>query len=198
MKKKITQITVIVMFIFLLTVPKPLQNGKSNPIVTEATFESKTMKIKRNTQLQKKEPPSVVSNKIELHMSSDNAEIDIFSEKDIYLLALITMAEAEGESEKGKRLVIDTVLNRVDSNDFPNTIYEVVYQPNQFSSICNGRADNVKDKIDTDIYRLVREEIHMRCNYDVIYFTAGDYGKYGKPAFPEGNHYFSIKEEEQK
>ena len=47
------------------------------------------------------------------------------------------MAEAEGECEEGKRLVIDTILNRVDSEHFPDTVYEVIYQPNQFSSMWN-------------------------------------------------------------
>ena len=46
----------------------------------------------------------------------------VVSKKEKELLAVITMAEAEGESERGKRLVIDTVLNRVDSKKFPNTI----------------------------------------------------------------------------
>lgn len=36
------------------------------------------------------------------------------AEEDINLIALVTMAEAEGESELGKRLVIDTILNRID------------------------------------------------------------------------------------
>ena len=37
----------------------------------------------------------------------------IASEEDIELIALVTMAEAEGEPEEGKRLVIDTILNSI-------------------------------------------------------------------------------------
>lgn len=51
----------------------------------------------------------------------------IYSEDEIELLALVTVAEAEGESEYGKRLVIDTILNRVDAKSFPNTIRGVIY-----------------------------------------------------------------------
>ena len=40
------------------------------------------------------------------------------SREDVELIALVTMAEAEGECEEGKRLVIDTILNRVDSGTF--------------------------------------------------------------------------------
>ena len=60
-------------------------------------------------------------------------EDTLLPREDIELIALVTMAEAEGECEEGKRLVIDTpILNRVDSVYFPDTVYGVVYQANQF------------------------------------------------------------------
>lgn len=48
-------------------------------------------------------------------------------------LMQIAMAEAEGESTAGKALVMLVVLNRVWSDEFPNTIEEVIFQPGQFS-----------------------------------------------------------------
>lgn len=110
-------------------------------------------------------------------------------DEDIELIALLTMAEAEGECEKGKRLVIDTILNRVDSEHFPNTVYDVIYQKNQFTSMWNGRANRVK--VTEEIRQLVREEYKSRTNTDVIFFTAYGYGRYGDPMFQVGNHYFS-------
>lgn len=107
-------------------------------------------------------------------------------------IALVTMAEAEGESEYGKRLVIDTVLNRVDSEHYPDTVFEVVYQPSQFSSMWNGRVNRCY--VMDEIRQLVREELLARQNYEVIFFTAGGYSKYGTPMFQEGNHYFSSYE----
>lgn len=47
---------------------------------------------------------------------------------DAYLLAKIAMAEAEGENIQTKTLVILTVLNRVWSDEFPDTIEEVIFQ----------------------------------------------------------------------
>lgn len=59
-----------------------------------------------------------------------------------YLLAKIAMAEAEGESIEGKALVILVVLNRVWSNQFPDTIEEVILQEykgvHQFSVTMDG------------------------------------------------------------
>lgn len=111
------------------------------------------------------------------------------SDCEIDLIALVVMAEAEGECEEGKRLVIDTILNRVDSEHFPNTVNGVVYQPNQFTSMWNGRANRCY--VTDEIRQLVHEELKTRTNYDVMFFTAGKYGKYGEHMFPVGNHYFS-------
>lgn len=118
-------------------------------------------------------------------------EPELMSQEDINLIALVTMAEAEGESEKGKRLVIDTILNRVDSDlsYFPDTVHDVIYQKNAFTSVWNGRID--KCYVEDDICQLVREELKNRTNNDVMYFRAGGYGNYGTPMFAEGNHYFS-------
>lgn len=110
------------------------------------------------------------------------------TEEDIWLIAWITMGEAEGECEEGKRLVIDTILNRVDHRKFPNSIHDVIYQPSQFSCVWNGRLDRTSPT--EEVCQLVREELTDRLNSDVVYFTAGGYGKYGEHLFQCGNHYF--------
>lgn len=132
------------------------------------------------------EPKAVI---VEIEEEVEETPISPFSDEDIDLIALVTMAEAEGESEYGKRLVIDTILNRIDSEKFPNTASGVIYQRHQFSSMWNGRVDRcyVRD----DIRQLVIEESINRTNYDVMFFTAGRYGKYGTPIFQVENHYFS-------
>lgn len=50
------------------------------------------------------------------------------SEDEINLIALVTMAEAEGETELGKRLVIDTILNRVDNPHYSDNVTDVIYE----------------------------------------------------------------------
>lgn len=109
-------------------------------------------------------------------------------EEDIQLIALVTMGEAEGEGEYGKRLVIDTILNRMDSLYFPDTAHDVIYQKNQFSCMWDGRIESCY--VMDDICDLVKDELYERSNTQVMFFTAGDYGKYGTPMFKEGNHYF--------
>lgn len=74
------------------------------------------------------------------------------SKEEKYLLAKITMAEAEGEDFKTKVLVISTILNRVESNEFPNTIEDVIFQNDngvyQFTPIEDGRWDKVEPNED--------------------------------------------------
>lgn len=139
------------------------------------------------------EAPIIKSKMIEMDESESDIVVEEMklTDEEVDLIALVTMAEAEGESEKGKRLVIDTILNRVDSElrYFPDTVHDVVYQKNAFTSMWNGRVDRCY--VDEDIRTLVLEELESRTNYEVMYFCAGDYSAYGTPMFPVGNHYFS-------
>ena len=111
------------------------------------------------------------------------------SEEEIELIALVTVAEAEGESVLGKRLVIDTILNRTDAVGFPNTVSDVIFQPNAFESIWNGRINNCT--VNSAVKSLVSEESLSRTNEYVLYFNAEGFSDYGTPLFQEGNHYFS-------
>lgn len=112
-----------------------------------------------------------------------------FSQAEIELIALMTVAEAEDECEIGKRLVIDTVLNRIDSKNFPDDVCGVIFQPYQYQSMTNGCADCWE--VTDDICELVRSECKHRLNSDVIFFNSECYSEYGTPLFCVQNHYFS-------
>lgn len=136
------------LFVFSITGNYTSVYRKTVPIAefagTETILISEQMEI-----FMKEEKDSYISSAVKAEELLNNNKDAGVSEEDIDLIALVTMAEAEGESEYGKRLVIDTILNRVDSEYYPNTVFEVVYQPDQFSSIWNGRADRcyVTDEI---------------------------------------------------
>lgn len=65
-----------------------------------------------------------------------------------YLLTKIAMAEAGGESVQGKALVIMVVLNRVQSDKFPDSIEAVIYQEDQFSPVQDGAFDRMEPDAD--------------------------------------------------
>lgn len=156
-------------------IPKEVLNPKPEKISVEKTVETmpKPDPVEIQGVVEKPEPEPEIS----------------MSKEDMKLIAHMTMAEAEGESEYGQRLVIDTILNRVDSSTFPDSVYGVLYQPYQFSSIKDGRF--ARCHVKKELYELVVEEVQNRTNYDVIFFRTGHYSEYGTPLFKEGAHYFN-------
>ena len=75
------------------------------------------------------------------------------SDKDYDALLRIVEAEAGGEDQNGKLLVANVVLNRVNSEVFPDTVWDVVMQKEQgiaqFSPTVDGRFQNVNISDDT-------------------------------------------------
>jgi len=69
------------------------------------------------------------------------------TEEDYDVLLRIVQAEAGGEDEKGKMLVANVILNRVNNEKFPDTVKEVVFQREngtaQFSPVSDGRYETV-------------------------------------------------------
>lgn len=106
---------------------------------------------------------------------------------------LVVQAEAGNQDELGKRYVADVIFNRVDSDDFPDTIHDVLYQkePVQFATVFNGAIDIAAYEVTEDVFRIVLEEYFQRVNSEIIYFRTGKYHDCGTPAFKHGDHYFS-------
>ena len=70
------------------------------------------------------------------------------SEEELETLQRIVEAEAGSEDEDGRLLVANVVLNRVNSESFPETVTEVVFQQMrgvyQFSPVGSGRFYTVE------------------------------------------------------
>lgn len=127
---------------------------------------------------------------INMEYEEDTAEIEL-PQSDIDLLATIVRAEAGNQPLDGKKAVVDVVLNRVDSNQFPNTIRSVIYQEGQFNCINDGNfAKAIYTKDDTD-YEAVRLELEERTDTEIVFFQTNSYSSYGTPAYVIGDHYFA-------
>jgi spore germination cell wall hydrolase CwlJ-like protein len=72
-----------------------------------------------------------------------------YSKSDLKLLACLIHAEAGGQSYEGKLAVANIVLNRVKSDEFPDTIKDVIYSPGQFSVATSGSLAKQLDKYDS-------------------------------------------------
>lgn len=70
---------------------------------------------------------------------------DAYTTDDIDWLAKIVHAEAQGEPDDGKIAVANVVLNRTASNEFPDNIYDVIFDRKygvQFTPVANGTIYN--------------------------------------------------------
>lgn len=120
-------------------------------------------------------------------LSYSNAEeVLVF---DIDLMAQLIQAEAGNQDLTGKRYVADVVLNRVDSDEFPNTVEEVIFQEDQFSVIKNGDFDRAAETITEECYEAVRLEYEKHLNYDILYFSR-EKSKYATNHFKYQDHWF--------
>lgn len=57
------------------------------------------------------------------------------SDQDTELLAKLIWAEAQSEPFDGQQAIAEVVLNRVAAENFPDTVREVVYAPDQFKAV---------------------------------------------------------------
>lgn len=105
--------------------------------------------IKEITEPEKEPEPEIeiveveVPDKSSMTFLLDNGNPYTISSEDLVLLGKAVEAEAEGLSNISKAMVCDVIINRVKSEDFPNTIKDVIYENGQFEVVSNGRIDRV-------------------------------------------------------
>lgn len=89
-------------------------------------------------------------------------------------LAVALYFEARGESPLHQYMVADTIINRVESKRFPDTICGVVKQKHQFSFFWDGIPEVINDStawnnsILMAVHRLeVKAQVTKACHYAV-------------------------------
>jgi len=120
-------------------------------------------------------------------------KIDLENEEfcdSLEILALCVEAEAGNQDLKGKRLVADVILNRVESSRFPDTIEGVISQKYQFTTYWDGSMDKITEPSDETFEAVKMELYRQRLDEDILFFTAGNYNTYCEPAYIVGDHYF--------
>ncbi len=65
----------------------------------------------------------------------------LYRESELRLLARLVSGEARGEPYIGQVAVAAVVLNRVRSDEFPDTIAGVIFQPGAFDAVWDGQFD---------------------------------------------------------
>lgn len=173
--------------LFVMRADITANNNSEKPVVEETTEEETTEEV----IVEKGTIEEVELNAPVVEEEPIGPVLEI-SDYDQYLLAKIAMAEAEAEDTIGKALVIRVVLNRVNSQKFPNTVEKVIFQYDQFSPIKNGRWDRVEPSADC------WEALAMVINgwdesQGALYFESRGYGWHSETLdflYKHGCHYF--------
>lgn len=154
-------IITIIMIIALCNMPRVIAEKEDTSKVSES-YSNKTTTPYVSNLVTFEPQTEEESSEIEVDYYPEFTYSKDWSAKESYLLARIAMAEAEGCNTQTKTLIIMCVLNRVWSDEFPDTIEEVIFQENQFSPIDNGRWDRVEPN--EDCYEAVK--VVMEAKYD--------------------------------
>lgn len=73
------------------------------------------------------------------------------SQEDAVRLMKLAYAEGATEGVQGQYLIMRVVMNRVASDEYPNTIKEVIEQPSQFETWENGKYQKAEPSVDSHL-----------------------------------------------
>lgn len=125
----------------------------SETLDANVNWDNTTLTVKittsQNNQISSVKPTSKPATKPSASTSSSSSTSSNTSNKHdedaVYWLSRIIEAEASGEPYSGKVAVGEVILNRVQSNEFPNTIWKVIFDDTyaiQFEPVANGTIYN--------------------------------------------------------
>ena len=68
-------------------------------------------------------------------------DTDKINRQEVYCMATAVYHESRGEDIMGQIAVAHVILNRINSNRYPDTACKVIYQPKQFTDIAHANPD---------------------------------------------------------
>ncbi len=168
--------------VLCLTVTSSQQTDSAFSFTTEtenvATFEENELKLVTLYNEEKDEKEVIeeeIIEKIRIEETKEKYEnrwgIQL-TDEEIELLAKILWVEARGESEAGQEAVVEVVFNRMVSEDFPDSLYDVLSQknPTQFASWKLKDTAEPTEKEYTSIYEVLEGKTSI-VRSDTVYFA---------------------------
>lgn len=116
-------------------------------------------------------------------------ETQKYTDSEIDMMARVVMSEASLLPQDGKQAVAQTIINRLNSDRFPDTVSEVIYQPSQYYTGDNG--DPTPECYDA-VYAAIE---YVGFPTDMYYFRRDDFHTFGYPYCQIGNTFFSTEAE---
>lgn len=155
--------------------------------VGQAMLEVSNLQTAQEDEMYRLGQVEVEQERMRANVEANNQKYDAEME----ILARCVEAEAGNQSIEVKRAVISVILNRVDDDDWPDTISEVIADPYEFATYWNGRMDEVTPA--TSTYEAIACEMETRSYPGLYYFDMDKYLQYGTQYARMGDLYFSTK-----
>lgn len=143
-KKLLIIVSLIILILFSISINDDKNMDSEHPL-EEMTIECTATPALEEMLVMEPEDEIIAYEEVAEVVAEDQP--DVFAEpqpqypdSDLMLLAKVIYAEAGSEflSDEWKMCVGEVVLNRVASPEFPNTIYDVVYQQGQYQGARSG------------------------------------------------------------
>lgn len=87
------------------------------------------------------------------------------------MMAQLVQAEAGNQSFDVKCRIVDVLLNRLESDKFPDTVEGVIFQSGQFAVTTNGAWEKAAWNMQESDFAAVAYEIEVHENKDYLYFN---------------------------
>lgn len=124
------------------TKPKVTNNPQTDKI-KEA--QNRIKKLDKNDKMEWFKNYKLIQKEYEEYIDIEQSIYDVYSENELALLFSIVETEVRGDTyfcEKAN--VASVIFNRIENDIFPNTLYDVLTQKNQFSSYSSNAYKNVE------------------------------------------------------
>lgn len=111
----------------------------------------------------------------------------------IFMSRVIEAESDRSDNLEGRILIAETIFNRVNSSEFPDTIEGVLYQSGQFEVVSSGAIYSVGRTTLSDVsIAYAYDRIQSGAAPNVMYFNCSGYQyNVGTPYIYEGGNYFS-------
>lgn len=108
------------------------------------------------------------------------------------LLCRTVYCESGNQSIEAQEMVALTILNRLESDKFPDTLHDVIYQKNQYEVTTWSEFENYgwTEQVEQAVENALKENNHPS---DMYYFRNGYYHSFGVPYLKSGDLYFSTE-----
>ncbi len=155
-------------------------------------YESEIKHIKERIDTYELENNELKDTTVSYEKSTDKK----YSDSELMLLAQLMESESGNQSFEGKLAVGTVVMNRVESNEFPDTIRDVIFQKRQFSVVSNGKIHNEPSDESLEAAKDILEGTRV-LDSDVLYFynpdlVDGNWIETRKISTVIGDHAFAI------